>query len=183
MIIGITGTLAAGKGTIVEYLVSKGFKHYSVREFLINILKEKGVEINRDSMVELANELRKKFGNGYIMEELYKKASLDKNAVIESIRAVGEIETLKKKKDFILFAVDANQKIRYERSLKRGSVTDNIGFEKFAEQENREMTTEDPHKQNLSACIEKADYKFENNGTIEELYKKVESVLNDIKKN
>ena len=34
-IIGITGTIGAGKGTIVDYLVKeKGYVHYSVREFL-----------------------------------------------------------------------------------------------------------------------------------------------------
>jgi len=36
MIIGITGTLGAGKGTIVEILKKKWFGHYSVREFLKN---------------------------------------------------------------------------------------------------------------------------------------------------
>jgi len=36
LIIGITGTLGAGKGTIVEYLVkNKNFKHYSVSGYLI----------------------------------------------------------------------------------------------------------------------------------------------------
>ena len=36
LIIGITGTLGAGKGTVVEYLVEKkGFDHYSVRAFLL----------------------------------------------------------------------------------------------------------------------------------------------------
>ena len=34
IIIGITGTIGAGKGTIVELLIKKGFKHYSVRDFL-----------------------------------------------------------------------------------------------------------------------------------------------------
>ena len=33
IIIGITGTLGAGKGTVVEYLKKKSFKHYSVRSF------------------------------------------------------------------------------------------------------------------------------------------------------
>ena len=33
--IGITGTLGAGKGTIVDYLIEKrGFVHYSVRAFI-----------------------------------------------------------------------------------------------------------------------------------------------------
>ena len=61
IIIGITGTIGAGKGTIVEYLTDKkGFTHYSVRSFLIDEIKKRGFEVNRDSMVLVANDLRKK---------------------------------------------------------------------------------------------------------------------------
>ena len=38
MIIGITGTLGAGKGTVVDFLKEKGFRHFSVRDYLIKIL-------------------------------------------------------------------------------------------------------------------------------------------------
>ena len=45
IIIGITGTLGAGKGTIVDYLCKKrGFLHYSVREFLVEEIKNRGSE-------------------------------------------------------------------------------------------------------------------------------------------
>ena len=40
MIIGITGTLGAGKGAVVEFLKQKDFKHYSVRNFLIEEIPE-----------------------------------------------------------------------------------------------------------------------------------------------
>ena len=44
IIIGITGTLGSGKGTIVEYLVQKrGFRHYSVREYLLEIIRKAGM--------------------------------------------------------------------------------------------------------------------------------------------
>ena len=40
IVIGITGTIGAGKGTIVEYLVEKkGFLHFSVREFLLKKIR------------------------------------------------------------------------------------------------------------------------------------------------
>ncbi|MBW3020866.1 AAA family ATPase [Candidatus Woesearchaeota archaeon] len=184
MIIGITGTLGAGKGTIVNFLIKRGFKHHSVREFLIKELTKKDLEINRDNMTSLANELRFKFGPSYIVEQLYNEAKNEnKDCIIESIRAIGEVEALRKKGNFYLLAVDADRKIRYERILKRNSSTDNISFEKFCEQEDVEMNNDDINKQNLRKCIEMADYVFENNGSIEDLKSKIEEFIEDIKLN
>ena len=57
--IGITGTLGAGKGTIVDYLVkSRGFEHYSVRAFITEEIKRRGLPVNRDSMTQVGNDLR-----------------------------------------------------------------------------------------------------------------------------
>lgn len=179
IIIGITGTLGAGKGTVVEYLVkNKSFKHFSARNFLIEEIEKRGLENNRDSMVNVANNLREKFGPGYIAEELFKRASeSNDNAVIESLRTIGEIETLRKKGSFTLLAVDADSKIRYMRISTRGTSTDNVSFEKFLADEQREMESTDPNKQNLSQCIERADFVINNNGSLEELNEKIEKIL------
>ena len=87
-IIGITGTLGAGKGTIVDYLVDKmGYIHFSVRAYLIEEIKKRGLVVNRDSMTNVANELREKHSPSFIIEELYKKATeLGRNSIIESRR-------------------------------------------------------------------------------------------------
>lgn len=183
LIIGITGTFGSGKGTIAKYLVKqKGFKHFSVRGYLSEILKTKGMKVTRDNLVNLANKLRSKFGPNYLVEELYKKAKkINSNSVIESLRNVGEIEALRKKGGFYLFATDADPQIRYKRIRKRNQgKIDSISFKRFIRNENREMTSKDPNKQNLSACISMADYVFENNGNLTELYNKVETVLNEI---
>ena len=179
IIIGITGTLGAGKGTVVDYLVkNKNFKHFSARNLLIEEIEKRGMENNRDSMVAVANDLREKFGSGYIAEELFNRALSSKdNAVIESLRTVGEIETLRKKGNFTLLAVDADPKIRYERVSTRGTSTDNISFERFLADEQREMVSIDPNKQNLSECIKKADFVIDNNGSLEELNGKIEKIL------
>lgn len=87
MIIGITGTLGAGKGTIVEYLIQKGFRHYSVREFLIKEINKRSLPVNRDSMVLVANQLREINSPSYIIERLLEKANQEgENSIIESIR-------------------------------------------------------------------------------------------------
>jgi dephospho-CoA kinase len=179
-IIGITGTLGAGKGTIVEYLVEQqAFSHYSVREYLKEILAQKGLEPNRNNLVDLANNLRKNHSPSYLIEKLYEKAiRKQKNCVIESIRTEGEVLCLRKKGNFTLFSVDADPELRYKRIYQRASETDKISFSEFLENEKREMTSSDPNKQNLRRCIELADIQFFNNGTVQELHHKVAEILN-----
>ena len=182
IIIGITGTLGAGKGTIVEYLVNENnFIHFSVRAFITKEIVTRELEINRDNMVLVANELRALHSPAYIVEQLYNQAlASGKNCIIESIRTPGEVELLKQKGSFFLFAVDAKPEIRYQRIKLRGSETDFISYEVFLENEKREMNSDDPNKQNLKKCIDMADYFFENNGDINELHSKISLVLKKI---
>lgn len=178
MIIGITGTFAAGKGTIVEYLQEKGFSHYSVSGYLTEEIKRREMPINRDSMVEVANDLRQKYGPSYIVEKLYEIAKKEsQNSIIESLRAPGEVEALKDKDEFYLFSVDANQELRYNRAQERKSEKDSVDFETFKERELLEMQNTDPTKQNISKCMQMADFNFTNNETMKELFEKVEEVL------
>ena len=185
LIIGITGTLGAGKGTIVDFLVEqKSFAHYSVRAFLIDEIKKRGLEINRDSMTSVANDLRAKHSPSYVADQLYQLAkNKGVNCVIESLRTPGEVESLKAKGSFYLFAVDADAKTRYERIKLRKSETDNVSFDTFIQNEKREMKSDDPNKQNLSKCRDMADFIFINDGTIEKLHLEIEKLLNKIDSN
>ena len=182
LIIGITGTLGAGKGTIVEYLVTeKGFTHFSVRGFISEEIERRGMIVNRDSMVIVANDLRAANSPSYIVDQLYEQArSTGKNCVIESIRTPGEVVSLKTKGDFHLLAVDADAHTRYARIKARQSETDMISYETFVQNEAREMTSDNPNHQNLRKCIEMADYVFNNDGTVRDLELAVASVLDQI---
>lgn len=182
IIIGITGTLGAGKGTIVDFLVEeRHFTHYSVRAFLLEEIRKRGMPENRDSMFTLANELRAQHGSSYVTDQLYLQAAESgHNCVIESIRTPGEVESLRKSGNFTLLAVDADQRLRYDRIRLRESETDQVSFETFRENELREMTTADPTRQNLQRCIEMADFILLNNGTKEELLRKTIEVLSHI---
>ena len=183
LIIGITGTLGAGKGTMVEYLVQeKGFVHFSVRGFITEEINHQGLPVNRDSMVTVANKLRADHSPSYIIDQLYEQAMLTgKNCIIESIRTPGEVQSLREKGNFVLFAVDADPMLRYQRIVLRNSETDNISYDVFLQNEKREMISDDPNKQNLRRCIQLADHVLTNNSTIRELIQQVSVILDKLK--
>lgn len=179
MILGITGTVGAGKGTVVEYLVNeKGFKHFSSRDFIVEEIRRRGLtDESRVTMRNTGNELRKEHGPSYIAETLLVRAKeAGGDAIIESIRSVGEAEFLKKQGGYIV-AVDADKKIRYERVIARGSSTDNLTFEEFCEQEDREMTGTALWDMNVFGVMGTADVTLTNNDGIEKLHEQIEQML------
>lgn len=179
-IIGITGTIGAGKGTVVEYLAAKyGFKHYSVRDFLTEEIERRGLPINRDSMRLVGDEFRAHHHPGWVIEQLYHRAvSNGIPAVIESIRAIGEVDFLfSVPEEFILLAVDAEPRLRYERAFARKSATDNITYEQFLEKEAREMSDQDPTRMNIGGCMLKAHYTLRNDGTLTDLHQTIDQTL------
>lgn len=180
MIIGLTGTNGAGKGTVAEYLVrEKGFAHYSARDFIVEEIKKRNMPIDRNSMIIIGNELREAHGPAYILEQLYMRAvSMGGDAVLESVRTTGEVESLRQHDDFVFIGIDAPQPMRYERVITRKSSTDMITFAEFQETENREMQSENPGVQNIAAVLKMTDYVLINNGSPEELFEKIEEVLN-----
>ncbi len=178
MIIGIVGTLGAGKGTVVEYLKQKGFDHYSSSDILREISKERGVVDTRENLSALADELQKKLLGG-ILQESYERAKRigSENFILEAIHRVGEATYLHSVGG-VLIGVDADIRVRYERIIKRKEGTkDNVTFEQFVndtEREDEGQTGKGPH---IRAVLKMADYIVENNGTLEELHAQIEEVL------
>ncbi len=182
-LVGITGTNGAGKGAIVEYLTERhGFRHFSVRGYLTEKLASQNLEATRENLITLANKLRAENSPSYIIEQLLEQAVAESNngqgCIIESVRTLGEVQALKAAGQFTLLAVDADQRVRYDRVVKRKSATDMISFETFVEQESREMDNgDDPTKQNLSGCIRAADHVLKNDRDLAALYAELDKIL------
>lgn len=179
MVIGITGTIGAGKGTVVEYLTkNQGFIHLSVRDFILGEIRRRGLEVeDRNVMREVANDLRATHGPAYIIEQLFERAvERGEPALIESVRTIGEAEFLKSKGAKIL-AVDADRKLRYERITARGLSTDHVDFDTWVAQEERELASTEPWDMNVIGVMRMADARIENDGTLEELHARTEAVL------
>jgi dephospho-CoA kinase len=177
MIIGLTGSFGAGKGAVVDYLSQRGFKHYSVSEFIKEEIRRRGLPVNRDTMTETANDLRAIHGPAYVIEFVYERAkAAGGSAIIESIRVPAEVHKIKELGGTVI-GVDADSKIRYERAVKRGSEKDKVSLEKFLAQEKAESNPDDPAKQDVFGSLQESDFIVTNNGTLEGLHAQIDEVL------
>lgn len=182
MIIGITGTNGAGKGAVVDYLTQKGFAHYSARDFISAEIKKRGLALDRDSLRAVANDLRLTHSPAYVIESLFTEAkAAGGDAVIESVRAIGEANFLQKNGG-VLVAVDADRALRYDRIVRRGSATDKVDFATWVAQEEREWANADAWDMDIPGVMRLAEFTIQNDGTLEELHAQVDKILKQIKK-
>jgi dephospho-CoA kinase len=181
MIVGLAGSFAAGKGTVVDYLVkTHNFKHFSASGFITEEIIKRGLPVNRDSMIIVANDLRATHGPTYIVDELYKQAQqYEGNAVIESLRAVAEVKHIQKLGGVVI-GVDAEPEIRYQRAIGRGGVKDNVSYEEWKAQELAECNPDDETKQNIFGALALADYIIKNSADKKTLALEVEKFINSL---
>jgi dephospho-CoA kinase len=101
---------------------------------------------------------------------------------LESVRAVGEVDSLRAKGDFYLFAIDADPSFRYDRIRLRNNETDHVSYDKFISDEQKEFANEDPTQGNIQRCMQLADFSFDNNGTLEGLHQQIDEAMKTIQK-
>ncbi len=180
MIIGLTGENCAGKSTVAEYLMKKGFYYYSLSDVIREELKAHNKPITRENLIEEGNALRAKFGPGVLGTKISQMLHNDKNYVVDSIRNPAEVGELKKLGRFFLFYVSAPDEVRFERIRARGREEDPRTYEAFLRIEKLEMENAEKTKQNLKATFAMADKAIVNDGELNELYDKVGAALGEL---
>jgi len=178
MIIGLTGSYAAGKDTVADFLVKRGFAYYSLSDLLRKELVKQGKSLSRDNLIVKGNELRQSLGAEELARRIVNQIKKDgsENAVVVSIRNPEEVKFLKENSEFEMWFVDAPIEIRYERAKKRMRPEDEVSYDQFQEQEKSEHS-DDPNHQQLQKVRDMADYKLENDRDEKSLYKKIEKLL------
>src|SRR3989338_424917 len=189
MIIGLTGRNASGKGEAANYLKEKGFVYYSLSDALREEATKRGSEHSRDNLIKLGNDLRAKFGASYLAQQINKKIkkqqqgkNKNQNFVVDSIRSPFEAKELMKNKGFVLVGIDAPIELRFRRLLERNRLGDAKTLEDFKQQEQRENLKSDTNQQ-LDATFGMAKKVIVNDGTLEELHKKIDEFIAGIKDN
>ncbi len=181
MIVGITGPIASGKSVFTEMLVEKGFIRMTISEEVREECKLRGLPIERKVMQDLGNELRIKQGNGYWARRLLAKVHLNKNYIIEGIRNPGEIEELRKERNFVLIGFTAPEDLRLKWILKRNKDSDPKTIEEIRSIDRRDRGIgESTHGQQSEACFAMADAYIINNTTLDDLRLKAADLVEQL---
>ena len=180
MIIGITGALGAGKGTVAAYLTkNKNFVYLSVRNFLAAEVLKQGKMVSREAIAKIAADFKAAHGTEYIMQELVNQTAHEKHSVvIESLRAPAEADFLKARGAKI-WAIDTDAKVRYGRLMESKKDAERISFEQFIKNEETELGGA-LAADSLLGAIQKADAVITNNGTKDELFAHIDVALQQL---
>ena len=178
MIMGLTGRMAAGKGTVADLLKARGFVYHSLSDVIRSVARERGLESSRANLTVIGNELRGEGGPSVLADRVLGWLEEGSDYVIDSVRNPAEVEALARgRADFVMVCVDAPAAVRFERLTARGRLGDVQTLEEFEAQEARELHTDDPTTQQLLATEAKATHRIDNSGGLEALKRAVDSLL------
>jgi dephospho-CoA kinase len=179
MIIGLTGTKASGKGKFADILKEKGFVYISLSDIVREEATRRGIlDYTIVQLQDIGNELREKHGAGVLAKMAISKFSEGENYVIDGIRNPGEIGEFGRYGDFKLIAVDAQPEIRFRRILARRRHSDPKNWEEFLAMERRDLGLDELSEgQQVLKCMELANIKVYNHGSIDELMDRIIQIL------
>ncbi len=182
MIIGFTGKRGCGKDTAAGRLVdAHGFCMLDfTKDVLAPILRKEGREVTRENLISLAMDGRKQGDDGFWAKKLCATIRKNKgcNYTISGIRYNEEAEAFRREfpERFVLVSMVCEDRMRYERSMKRGTKGEKgMTFEDYMK------TEEKPTERAILETMDKADFAIDNNGTIEELFAEVDKLVSLIK--
>jgi dephospho-CoA kinase len=190
MIISVVGPISSGKGKVAEILREEGFTHHSFSSTIRAVAKERRIPITRKNLSELGKTLQKEAPDTSLLaERIVEMIEKDvargrKKFVIEGSRRVDDIKVFKKhvadnpEMKFIIVAVDAPARIRFERLKARGRHGDPETFSEFKKIDEEELRGSSG--QEVAKLIKIADYHIDNSGTVKEYEKNINAVLKKI---
>ena len=145
-IIAVVGLTGSGKSVATDFFINKGFHKIRFGDITIDILKERGLEINEKNEREIREGLRKEFGMGaYAVKNIPKieaSVTLGQDVVIDGLYSWTELKILKDRfPEIKILAIQTSPEIRYERLSTREIrplTTEEAASRDFSEIENIE---------------------------------------------
>ena len=181
MLVAIVGMSGSGKSIATDYLEKEGWTKLYFGGITYRLMEEAGIKRSLDGRAE--KEFREKLRRDYgpacyakFLEEDIRKALEASNVVLDGLYSWYEYQYLIEKfPQLKLISVVVDKEIRYKRVSSRPDrpfTREDIIYRDVSEIENLAK----------GGPIAFADYFLFNNGSIEDYHKRLEEILEDIKK-
>ena len=178
MILGLVGPFCSGKDVVGSIFSQKGFTIFSFGDILREEMTKRGLPLMREEIQKFGNQLRREEGAGAIAQRIIAKMRPEKNYLIQGFRNPAEIQEFRKLGIFLV-AINAHPHIRFERMLQRRRERDPTTYEDFINLEDKELRGIGQSSDGLRIkdCMDMADEIIINEGTFEDLKKKIDIIL------
>jgi deoxycytidylate deaminase/dephospho-CoA kinase len=182
-VIALTGPFGAGLTTAAQRMQAKnGYQHVSVSDGLRRewVSRYDSELPTRSDLQRLGDELRQSGGPGAIVNSALAQTdlNLDGPIVIESLKNVGEISSLRQRFGYrlLLVAILSDIEVRTQRLI---PVYDQLGLDPnhLKDDDLRDRNEEVPYGQEVELCIDLADIILLNNGPLPEYLQKIDDLV------
>ena len=190
LIIGVVSEISSGRSTSLSYLQKNyGFPAFSLTTLLKNIAREEGVSFERSSLQKFGNALRKKYGNAFLAEQLRSSRVWIENkhpvVLVDAFKNLAEYEEFRKQEHFYFLGItapEANRKNWNKIRRETGARNEIQTFFAIDEQDLGTKESNSSNSQQVSHLFSKTDEIIDNDGSIEDLYKKLDEMVKNAKK-
>lgn len=181
-ILAIVGMSGSGKTVAVDYLTGLGFPKVYFGGMIYKEMEKRGIERTEDGESEkkFREEIREKEGKDWVVKQVIAEtkdliAAGQKRIILDGVYSWTEYKMLKREfpKAVTFLGIVVDKHLRYERVARRAG----RAFDGNAIRERDRSEIENLEK---GGPIVAADYYVLNNGTIEDMYERIDEVLKEI---
>ena len=181
-ILAIVGMSGSGKSVAVDHLTAKGYPKVYFGGMIYKEMEKRGIERTEDGESEkkFREEIRQTEGADWVVRQVIEEAkdliaAGQKRIILDGVYSWTEYKTLRHEfpgcMTFIAIVVDKN--LRYARVAERPE-------RPFDEKAIRERDRSEIENLEKGGPIVAADYYVLNNGTVEEMKKRIDVILKEI---
>ena len=180
-IIALVANIGAGKSFVADYITEKyDAENIKTSDKLKNILNILHLDLKRENFASMSQALREMFGQNVLGNATFEdiKNSTSEIILLDGVRRSEDISEIEKEENFYLVFINTSLETRSKRMSARAEKTDDTNINTKVLGKNEQHDSEN----RVDGLKEKADFIIDNNGTLEDLEKNIDEVMNKILK-
>ncbi len=191
LVIGVVSTRGSGRKTLLRAIEEEfGFEIYSLGEFVRQETAARSLGFTDwKTLQDVGNECRRLYGADYFAKQCLhdldsRRVDWNRVIVVHGFRNIAEIDFFKKNCDFYAIAIDADQRLRYERRKLKGRHNEaEMTWDEFKLRDDKDLGYNEPEfGQQLRSLLAAANQQILNETTVPEFEASIIQAINSFVK-